>query len=272
MKKLIYIFTFIFFISIVPLSIVHADSGTITLTKVNTSPETIEPGNKFKINFSIKNNKDSKLKDVIITLVGLEGKNTLTGFSPVGTTNEIYVGDISNYSTNSNSINMICDPSLKAGSYNLTVKISYKLYGQYNEETRVIGIVLSNNPNLIITSINPKDSDNGKKLNVNFINSGRGTLKDVMVNVTAKDKHFSKFFGTMESEDENEFSQELNLSGNIDGKIEISYKDELNKDGKITQDFNIKGEKIDTNSNNKNKKGVLSHIGSFFKALLGIGD
>ena len=85
-----------------------------------------------------------------------------------------------------------------------------------------------------------------------------------MVNVKAKDKTFTKYFGTMESEDENEFKQDLNLLG------EISFKDELNKPSKISQEFSIKGKINDTNATKKEKKS--SGILVFFKGLLGIGD
>lgn len=83
---------------------------------------------------------------------------------------------------------------------------------------------------------------------MNFVNSGKSTLKDVMVNIKAKDKTFTKYFGTMESEDENEFKQDLNLSGDIKGTVEISFKDELNKPSKVSQEFSIKGKIDDTNT------------------------
>ncbi len=91
-----------------------------------------------------------------------------------------------------------------------------------------------------------------------------------MVNVKAKDKTFTKYFGTMESEDENEFKQNLNLSGDIKGTVEISFKDELNKPSKVSQEFSIKGKVNDTNTTKKEKNS--SGILGFFKSLLGIGD
>ncbi len=99
--------------------------------------------------------------------------------------------------------------------------------------------------------------EKAKKLSLNFVNSGKSTLKDVMVNVKAKDKTFTKYFGTMESEDENEFKQDLNLSGDIKGTVEISFKDELNKPSKVSQEFSIKGKIDDTNTTKKRKKIVL---------------
>ncbi len=166
---------------------------------------------------------------------------------------------------------MACDPNLKAGNYNILVKIGYKLYGEYVEETRIIGLILGNKPNLLITSLDTSNKDGeGKKLSLNFVNSGKCTLKDVMVNVKAKDKTFTKYFGTMESEDENEFKQDLNLLGDIKGTVEISFKDELNKPSKISQEFSIKGKINDTNATKKEKKS--SGILVFFKGLLGIGD
>lgn len=129
------------------------------LNKVTSSPEIIEPGSKFKINFSITNNKETNLKDVVITLVGSEDKKVLTGFSPVGSTNEIYVGHIDGETSKDATIEMACDPNLKAGNYNILVKIGYKLYGEYVEETRIIGLILGNKPNLLITSLDASNKD-----------------------------------------------------------------------------------------------------------------
>ncbi|EJE7234397.1 TPA: hypothetical protein PTV43_001719 [Clostridium botulinum] len=271
MKKSFFPLIFLLVLCLSPISLAHAESGRITLNKVTSSPEIIEPGSKFKINFSITNNKEANLKDVVITLVGSEDKKVLTGFSPVGSTNEIYVGHIDGETSKDATIEMACDPNLKAGNYNILVKIGYKLYGEYVEETRIIGLILGNKPNLLITSLDASNKDGeGKKLSLNFVNSGKSTLKDVMVNVKAKDKTFTKYFGTMESEDENEFKQDLNLSGDIKGIVEISFKDELNKPSKVSQEFSIKGRVNDTNTTKKEKNS--SGILGFFKGLLGIGD
>lgn len=271
MKKIFSPLILLLVLCISPVSLVHGESGRITLNKVSSSPEIIEPGSKFKINFSITNNKDANIKDVVITLVGSEDKKVLTGFSPVGSTNEIYVGHIDGETSKEATIEMVSDPNLKAGNYNILIKIGYKLYGEYIEETRIIGLILENKPNLLITSLDASNKDKeGKKLSLNFVNSGKSTLKDVIVNVKAKNKTFTKYFGTMESEDENEFKQNLNISGDVKGTVEISFKDELNKPSKVSQEFAIKGKANDTNTNKKEKKssGVLS----FFKSLFGIGD
>nr|WP_243150916.1 hypothetical protein [Clostridium sporogenes] len=133
MKKSFFPLIFLLVLCLSPISLAHAESGRITLNKVTSSPEIIEPGSKFKINFSITNNKEANLKDVVITLVGSEDKKVLTGFSPVGSTNEIYVGHIDGETSKDATIEMACDPNLKAGNYNILVKIGYKLYGEYVE-------------------------------------------------------------------------------------------------------------------------------------------
>lgn len=271
MIKKFFPLVFLLILCVFPISLVHAESGRITLNKVTSSPETVEPGSKFKINFTITNNKEANIKDVVITLAGLEGKNVLTGFSPVGTTNEIYVGHIDGETSEDASIEMACDPNLKAGNYNILVKIGYKLNGEYIEENRVIGLILGNKPSLLITSLDATNKDGeGKKVSLNFVNSGKSSLKDVVLNVKTNNKTFTKYFGTMEPEDENDFKQSLALSGDIKGTVEISFKDELNKSSKISQEFSIKGKVNDTNTASKPKKS--SGIIGFFKSLLGIGD
>lgn len=76
MRKNFFSLIFLLVLCLCPVSLVHGESGRITLNKVTSSPEIIEPGSKFKINFSITNNKEANLKDVVITLVGSEDKKS----------------------------------------------------------------------------------------------------------------------------------------------------------------------------------------------------
>ncbi|GAA0737032.1 hypothetical protein [Clostridium oceanicum] len=244
-------------------------ASTLTLSKVSTSPEVIEPGNKFKINFSLKNNRESDIEDVTIKLIGLEGKKTLGGFSPVNSSNEIYIGHMDSESTSDASLNMISNPALKTGTYNLQLELEYKRNDKYEKEYRVVGLVLNNKATLLITSLNTS----AKNVSVNMVNNSNASLKDVMVTLNANNKTYTKYLGSMDPEDENEYKKDLSLSGNVKGSVTISYKDELNKENNITKDFSIKAPPKDkAPTAKKSSSGFLGKVGSFFKALFGMGD
>jgi hypothetical protein len=71
-----------------------AEPPRLLLQMVSTNPDTINPGEKFQLNFTIKNIAKTDAKNAVIKLVSLEGKNTLGDFSPVGGSSEVYCSTI----------------------------------------------------------------------------------------------------------------------------------------------------------------------------------
>lgn len=68
-----------------------ADQNSLIIQKVWTEPSRVVPGTKFALNFELFNNSEKSLYDITIKLLSIEGRQTLSGFSPIGTTNEIYL-------------------------------------------------------------------------------------------------------------------------------------------------------------------------------------
>lgn len=257
---------------IVPHFTVKALASPVLVEKVWTEPEIVEPGQQFKLNFTLKDIGTRDLENVIVKLVSMEGKNTLTGFSPVGKTNDMFCEYIEEGNVSNVSINLMADSQLKVGAYNLVVNITGKeKYNNNFEDNKIIGIVLANKPNLIITSLDTEEDKVKKrnKLKLNFVNSGKATLSDAMLNITANDKKVTKYFGTLEPGDENNYEYELALGEAINGKVELVFRDEMNKQGSITKDFQVKAEV--KKEAPKEKKGFFASVGSFFKRLLGLG-
>lgn len=275
MKKSLSIFLVSMMLLLFPAATAKADSGKLIINKVNTDSQVVEPGAKFKLNFSMKNNTDSTVENVVIKLVGIEGKNSLGGFSPVGSTNEIYCNDLDKGSAEQASIDMISDPTLKSGTYNLIVDLKYNIkWGAAYEDTKVVGIVLNNKPNMMITSVDTNDgtkAGENKSVNVNFVNAGKSVLNEVLVTINANDKKYVKYFGEVDPSDENNFSHDLQLNGNVKGKVEITYKDEMNIQGSVTQDFNINAPQNNTKAQSSKGKGFWDSIASFFKGFFGLG-
>ncbi|MCX7885353.1 MAG: hypothetical protein N2448_10060 [Caloramator sp.] len=248
----------------------NLQSKKILISDVKSEPATISPGQTFSLTFKLTNNHSSKLENVSLKVVGIEGKNLLTGFSPVGTTNEIYGGTIAKNGSKELSIKLISDPSLKVGLYNFQISVTFNAPNKSQEEiTKVAGIVVKNTPNLTITSLK---EDTGK-LSASFINAGKGPLNNVLVNFKIKDKTYSKYFGTLDAEVEENFEENLEpVSENTKGTLEISFIDEMGTEGKVSKELDIKAESVNTakaaSTDNKKKNSFLSIL----KRLFGLGD
>jgi hypothetical protein len=253
----------------------QALASPVLVEKVWTEPEIVEPGQQFKLNFTLKDIGTRDLENVVVKLISVEGKNTLTGFSPVGKTNDMFCEYIEKGNVSNVSINLMADSQLKVGAYNLIVNIGGKeKYSNNFEDNKIIGIILANKPNLIITSLDTEEDKIKKKnkLKLNFVNSGKATLSDVMLNITANDKKVIKYFGTLEPGDENSYDYELEMGKAINGKVELTFKDELNKQGSVTKDFQVKAANDEAKKDASNeKKGFFASVGTFFKRLLGLG-
>lgn len=278
MKKIISFFLSAAVLFALPAASAKAENGKLIINKVSTSADVIQPGEKFTLNFSLKNNFDDSVENVVIKIAGIEGKNALGGFSPVGTTNEIYCNNLGSGDSEQASIDLISDPSLKPGTYNLVVDLKYnEKGGSTYDDNRIVGVAIANKANVMITSLSTNDgtqAGSNKKVSVNFVNAGVTSLKEVVLTVTANKNTYIKYFGTVDADDENSFEQNLPIDGNVTGNVEISYKDDMNNTGKVTKDFSIKA--TSNNKGQKDKKaankGFFGSIAAFFKSLFGLGD
>lgn len=274
MKRIISLAIIFFSILIIPAFTVKADSSQLLFQRVETKPEIVQPGQQFRMNFFLKNTSDDSISNISIKLASIEGKNALSGFSPVNSTNEVYCDKISKGDTAILSLDMIADSQLKTGTYNIVINVSYKYNDAVVQDTKIIGVVIDNQANMVITSMDSTDTGNDTRdLKLAFVNASKGNLDQVMVKVTSNDKEFSKYYGELEAGDDESYEVSLPFTKDINGKVEISYKDELNRDGVVSKDLNIKKTVSDTNKKSTaEKKGVFSSIGDFFKRLLGLGD
>lgn len=251
-----------------PAAVNNIQSKKILITNVTSTPDTISPGEAFELKFKLENNSSNKLENVSLKLVGIEGKNLLTGFSPIGTTNEIYGGTIAKKGDKELSIKLISDPSIKVGIYNFVVSVTFNAPNRSQEEiTKVVGIAAKNTPNLIISSFNKKED----KISSIFINAGKGPLNNVLAVFRVSDKTYSKYYGTLDSEVEESFEETIEpVLQDTKGILEISYIDEMGIEGKVTKEIDIKAPKAEETSASSKKENKNS-FWSIIKRLFGFG-
>lgn len=244
-------------------------SKKLIISEVTTDPAFIEPGKEFTLNFKIQNKSSNKLENIALSILGIEGKNVLEGFSPVGTTNEIYYGGLNKGGTGEISLKLIGSPSIKSGIYNFNINCSFNESGSSPVEiNKVCGIIVKNTSNMMITEFKPLENGN---VTGSFLNAGKGSLNNVMVNITAGDKNISKYIGAMEAEVEESFDEALgSFESDTSGNVVISFNDEMGIENKIEKPFTIKGTNIVTASKPASEKKWS--FKSVFKKLFGLGS
>lgn len=254
-----------------------AESPRLMLQKISTEPETINPGEKFQLKLSVKNTSKADVKNAVVKLVSLEGKDTLGDFSPVGSSSEIYLGSISKNSTKAASINLIANTTVKSGAYNMVISLSYNdIRNRPFSNKQVVGIIVKNKPILKVTALDypsTLDKKGSAPLTVSVINAGKGTLDGVMItldNLPGAEK--TRYIGLLEPGDSDDFETELEVDEDIKGNIQISYMDEFNVESKLSQEVSIKVNAGTVSSNKDSDGGFFSSVGKFFKKLFGLGD
>lgn len=246
----------------------NIQSKKVIISEVDVKPEIIEPGKEFTINYKIENISGSTINGLSLKLVGLEGKGTLSGFTPLGTTNEIYAGSIAVNDVKYVSIKLISDSNLKPGAYNFVTSVMFNEYGKEQEEiTKISGVVLRNLPELQIGNIEISPDGN---LIASLINDGNGKLKRVNVTATVKDKKYNKYIGSIDNESEESYEQFLEpVSEDTTGNLEVTFEDEGGNKSKISKDFEVKAQIIEEN---KTKAKPTGGIIGFFKRLFNLGE
>lgn len=246
----------------------NIQSKKILISKVTSDPETIIPGQTFTLKFKLENNSNNRLENVSLKVVGIEGKNLLTGFSPVGTTNEIYGGTIAKKGSKELSIKLISDPSLKVGIYNFQISVTYNAPNRAQEEvSKVVGVVVKNAPNLTINSL----TDESRNISASFVNAGKGPLNNVLATFRVNDKTYSKYYGTLDAEVEDSFEETIDsVSQDSKGVFELSYIDEMGTAGKVTKEIDIKSSNNENQDDSSKEEGKNS-FWSIIKRLFGLG-
>ncbi|AEM72724.1 hypothetical protein [Caldicellulosiruptor acetigenus] len=239
-----------------------ADQNSLIIQKVWTDPSRVAPGSKFTLNFELLNNSEKSLYDITIKLLSIEGRQTLSGFSPIGMTNEMYLKKLQKGEKKRLSLNMMADVELKTGVYNLVLSVSFKEDKVLITSTKIIGIVVGYNPQLLVQTL--KFDQTTGKLNLKIVNVGKCTLENVLIEVFADNK-ISSFVGTLENGDDYQEAIEVDTKKQRNVKVVISYNDQFNRKFTITKILKAPSTQTKSSTNTKNK-------GNLLKSFLGLGD
>lgn len=201
----------------------NIQSKKIIISSVSTNNTNIEPGKPFTLTYRIENISGGKIDGLSLKIVNVEGKSTLEGFMPVGTTNEIYVGSIGYNDIRDVSITLCSDPNTKPGIYNFVTSAMFSQWGGEQEEiTKISGIMIKSTPEIELSAIESM----GTNVMGTLINDGTSKVKKVSVKVKVGSDEYEQKIGSIDSESEEYFEVMINpVEVETEANIEVTYED-----------------------------------------------
>ena len=235
--------------------------------------EKIEPGDEFILTYTLVNNTNTKLHNTSLKVASIEGKGTLEGFVPIGTTNEIYVGTINAGSKKEVSIRLYSDKSLKAGAYNFVTSVTYNEDSKDQEEiTKLSGIVLKSKAQLELSEVDAFENGEGYILSGNLVNSGDTKLKNIEVKVNLDGNIYSYQASTIKTEEEEMFEIELpSVYEDTLASISVNYEDDSKNTYIEESSYTVKSLAMETSGIVEEYTKESTGFWGFIKNLFGFG-
>lgn len=247
-----------------PTATSNIQSKKVIITSVTTGTENIEPGKPFTITYRIENISEGKIDGLSLKLTNLEGKSTLEGFTPVGTTNEIYVGSIGYNDIRDVSITLISNPNTKTGNYNFQTSVMFSQWGGEQEEiTKISGIMLKTTPELELSALESM----GSNIMGTLINDGSAKVKKINVKVKIGNKEYEQKINSVDSESEEFFEISVEPSEvEQDAIIEVTYEDITGAKYKTEGTCKVLPMVVEeVEEGKKPKAGIFGFIKNFFR-------
>lgn len=206
----------------------NVQSKKVLISSVSCDKTVIEPGEEFTLTYKIQNNTNSKIYDLSLKIVGVEGKGTLDGFIPVGTTNEIYAGHISASGYKEISVTLRSDVSLKPGAYNFVTSVMYNQWDKEQEEiSKLSGVIITSKPQVDLSGVEAFPNGGGYSLAGSVVNSGKTKVKNVVVKAKVNGEELVYNVGSIDVEGEEMFELVVPaIESDTTAEVEVTYEDE----------------------------------------------
>jgi len=209
--------------TVTPPIVNNIQSKKVMISSVSTNTTNIEPGKPFTLTYRVENISAGKIDALSLKIVNVEGKSTLEGFMPVGTTNEIYVGSIGYNDIRDVSITLCSDPNTKPGIYNFVTSVMFSQWGGAQEEiSKISGIMVKSTPEIELSAVESM----GYNLMGTLVNDGTSKVKKVNVKVKVGSEEFEQKVGSIDSDSEEYFEVMINpVETETEASIEVTYED-----------------------------------------------
>lgn len=206
-----------------------AGNTLIEIAEVTIDNKEIKPGDNFRINITLRNAGDNGIKWVKVALLPEDA-----GIIPVSSASEKVFNDLPSNLQYIASFGYSIDKVIPPGNYLMAVYLNYQdENGVFFNETRNIGIKVTDNSNLDIASIkiDPQRIYAGENviLTIRIENNGQGDAKSVKAEIDTPLKgEKTAFLGTIKSDEDAPavYALKTEESGEINYNLRITYKDD----------------------------------------------
>lgn len=253
----------------------NVQSKKVLISSVSCDKTVIEPGEEFTLTYKIQNNTSSKIYDLSLKIVGVEGKGTLEGFIPVGTTNEIYAGHISASGYKEISITLRSDVNLKPGAHNFVTSVMYNQWDKEQEEiSKLSGVIITSKPQVDLSGVEAFPNGGGYSLAGSVVNSGKTKVKNVVVKAKVNEEELVYNIGNIDVEGEEMFELAVSpIESDVTADVEVTYEDESGNQYSTQGNCLIRAVSVDENLGItpggdipvEEEKGIWNFIKNLFK-------
>ena len=219
-------------------------ASALTITSVDTTPEVIAQGESSIIEIGIENDGNDDIEDVSVSL-----DLTNVPFAPHGSSSEVSFDEIKENRNENAEFEISALSNAQSGIYKIPLKISYKISGEteINTKNSLIGISVNSKP---IVNIGIEDGlllkGQENKISVKITNKGFSDVKFLEVELQGGTSYTTLgpknvYIGDINSDDFDtaEFNVffKTNSPGSVNLPIVVRYKDGLNN--QYEENFNL---------------------------------
>jgi len=215
-----------------------------------TDPAIVSAGKSFTLSLDFQNTHKTKtVSNLKIVLSAVESAgDSGSVFSPVDSSNTIFISEIPPQGIVSKTLKMMAAPGAQPRSYSISVKFAYQdeEFLEYEEEEN-IGITVKQVTRLEIGDLGlPADGMAGQQMSIycNIINSGRVALNNLRVSVESEGMDTagaSVYLGKLMDGSSTYYEGTLTPKspGAITGKLIVSAEDDAGVVTQLSQDFEV---------------------------------
>lgn len=223
---------------------VQSKEAILSVEKIITQPEIIEPGSKSSLTISLMNHASSLIKDIKIILDLGESGDEETPFAPVGSTNEKVISSIDAKASDSVEFELLADPDAKSKVYKVPIIIQYlDVLNKNYSRTLTAALVVGSQPDLSLYIDSSTIYSAGKtgEVTVKIVNKGLTDIKFLNVNLDDAEGYEiisppNVYIGNIDSDDYESIDFKLSVEKTKNKKVvlplTVEYKDANNQNYK----------------------------------------
>jgi len=256
----------------------------LTIVAYSLPSEQIETGSPFRLTLHVRNIGDKPAKNVKAALTNVEGASSLDVFSPLESSNTLYIENLDAGATASRSIKLFVSGEARSKIYNMVVNFSYQGDdGTKHTGTEIIGIPVIEDQSLKIVSFTyPERVTPGEEFDIyaEYINTGKYPVENLFVTFRGdfEVEYPTYYLGKFEAGSTDVFETKATISepGEYHGRVIFSYTNSYNQERVVTRPVRIVVEEpaepaFEEAAQPEEKEGFWAKVKRFILALFGLG-